>query len=216
MSSEQIILTGQGQDGTRYSAALTVERPGTPPPPDPNPSAVEMALLMGRGINAGEWLESKPTVGAWGGTYSLDLAKRIAEAGFGHVRIPLRHSLYVDARGIVPGWFWDLVDRAIEWTTSQGMVAVINQHHFEDLNANSTAKRALFVHIWQQMAERYKDVPNRRGPWHALDLLEPERSGAVDRHSGLWHLPGRQVRPRPHRRPRAVTAMERDAPEAVQ
>ena len=57
--------------------------------------------LLGRGMNLGNALEA-PTEGDWGITLQADNFKKIKDAGFQSVRIPIRWSAHAEKKRLMP------------------------------------------------------------------------------------------------------------------
>lgn len=84
---------------------------------------------------------------------------RIADAGFDHVRVPIRWSSYTAAApnfDIDEAFFLE-VDRLVELANESGLGIVLDVHFFEALEANPAAERNRFLAIWDQIATRYQD-----------------------------------------------------------
>ncbi len=89
---------------------------------------------LGRGINLGNALDA-PSEGAWGLTLQEEYFEQIKQAGFNSVRIPIRWATHT---GPAPDFkvdptYFERVDWAIDQALSRGLVAVINDHHDDDL-----------------------------------------------------------------------------------
>lgn len=121
--------------------------------PEPKP--------FSRGINMGNALEA-PIEGSWGMFIREEFFSLIKEAGFDHVRIPVRWSAHtgtVYPYTIWPG-FLRRVDEVASQALEQGLIAVINIHHYEDLMNDPAGQKDRFLAIWRQIAEAYKDWPD--------------------------------------------------------
>jgi endoglucanase len=118
--------------------------------------------LMGRGINLGNALEA-PKEGDWGITLQADYFKKIKDAGFQSVRIPIRWSAHAEKRPpyAIDAKFFERVDWAIEQALSHGLAAVINAHHYDEIVQNPDKHQARLLAIWKQIAERYRKRPDR-------------------------------------------------------
>ena len=113
-----------------------------------------------RGINMGNALEA-PVEGSWGMVIREEFFQIIKEAGFDHVRIPVRWSAHASTEypyNIWPG-FLRRVDQVVSQALAQGLTAVINIHHYEELMHDPEFERERFLAIWRQIAEAYKDWP---------------------------------------------------------
>jgi endoglucanase len=86
----------------------------------------------------------------------------IKEAGFDHVRIPVRWSAHASAEypyNIWPG-FLRRVDQVVSQALAQGLTAVINIHHYGELMDNPEEHKERFLALWRQIAEAYRDWPD--------------------------------------------------------
>lgn len=124
----------------------------------PSSDPFERNQAMQRGINMGNALEA-PGLGAWGMEITEEYLRKISEAGFDAVRIPIRWSAHADE---VPPYtirssFFDVVDQAIEWAFEHGLEVMINMHHYNEMMEEPEQHRERFLSIWQQVAVRYQD-----------------------------------------------------------
>jgi len=83
--------------------------------------------------------------------------KIIKEAGFDHVRLPLGLSSLIV--GKAPNYTLDeerlkFVDKAINFGLKSGLTMIIDNHE-----KSQYQNEELFVAVWKQMAERYKNYP---------------------------------------------------------
>ncbi|MCC6235131.1 MAG: glycoside hydrolase family 5 protein [Verrucomicrobiales bacterium] len=122
--------------------------------------AKEMNRRLGRGINLGNALDA-PTEGAWGMRLEADYFRRIKEAGFQSVRLPVRWSAHAGevAPYTVDETFFQRVDWALDQAATQGLLVMLNVHHYRELDANPAAHRERFLALWRQIAKRYAGRP---------------------------------------------------------
>ena len=116
--------------------------------------------LLGRGINLGNALDG-PHEGAWGVTLKADYFRLIKKAGFNSVRIPIRWSTHASTAApydIEPDFF-QRVDWAIGQALSRNLAAVINIHHYEEMNQDPIQNLPRLVELWKQIALRYRNQP---------------------------------------------------------
>jgi len=135
-------------------------------------SAFQRARLLRRGINLGNMLDA-PEEGAWGVRLKAEYFYVIARAGFGSVRIPIRWSAHAE---VTPPYridpaFLRRVDWAIRQALSRGLVAVIDVHHYAEMNLDPPGHLPRLTSLWTQIAEHYRNWPN--GLFFEL-LNEPE------------------------------------------
>jgi endoglucanase len=116
-----------------------------------------IALLCAPSINA---LDG-PQEGAWGVTLETDYFRLIKKAGFNSVRIPIRWSAHASTAApySIDTEFFKRVDWAIGQALSRNLAAVINVHHYEEMNQNPVQNRPRLVELWKQVARRYQNQP---------------------------------------------------------
>jgi endoglucanase len=130
----------------------------TPTPGRADP--FELNRRLGRGVNLGNALEA-PSEGEWGVTLQEEYFRLIKDAGFDAVRIPIRwsaHAALSEPYNIDPAFF-GRVDWAVDQALSNGLLAVINIHHYEQIMQDPQEHRARFLALWEQIAEHYQDHP---------------------------------------------------------
>jgi aryl-phospho-beta-D-glucosidase BglC (GH1 family) len=128
-----------------------------------------MNKKLGAGINLGNAWESKGTKGAsadcgWSNCIKDEYFKIIKDAGFQSVRIPVRWNYdaeqsapYTLDNGRLSG-----VKADIELALAQGLVVIVNFHHYEELNNYAVyydnnpggydKEKARFLGMWEQVA----------------------------------------------------------------
>src|SRR5262249_29419209 len=116
--------------------------------------------LLGRGINLGNALDG-PHEGAWGVTLKADYFRLIKKAGFNSVRIPIRWSTHASTAAPydIERDFFQRVDWAIGQALSRNLAAVINIHHYEEMNRDPIQNLPRLVELWKQIALRYRNQP---------------------------------------------------------
>jgi len=120
---------------------------------------------MGRGINLGNTLEP-PTEGAWNNgparEYYFDDFKA---AGFTCVRIPVRWDEHTatNAPYTIDEQWLGRVRQVVDWGVARGFFVILNAHHEGWLTTNydNPDTRERFDRIWTQIADRFKDEPDR-------------------------------------------------------
>jgi len=145
--------------------------------PGASPEAFAMARALGRGINFGNIFDA-PSEGAWGLRLDDDLVAKTAEAGFTHVRLPVRWSNHATPGGdaTIDDAFFQRVDHAVDALLARGLVVVLDMHHYRQLDGDAldpgempvaAGLHALrFLNMWKQIAQRYSD----RGPKLVFEL----------------------------------------------
>lgn len=144
------------------TATAAVGSFSAPPEPKDKGRAKVFAAnaALGRGINLGNALDA-PTEGDWGVTLEADYFKRIADAGFKTVRLPVRWSAHAkaDAPYTIDPPFFRRVDWALDRAAANGLNVVLNVHHYDEMNKEPKAHLPRLVGLWEQIAARYKDRP---------------------------------------------------------
>ncbi|HYD25189.1 MAG TPA: glycoside hydrolase family 5 protein [Croceibacterium sp.] len=123
--------------------------------------AAEPALPVGQCINMGNSFEISRTYA--GPAKAIDAADfaRIKAAGFDTVRVPVRWS---DKTGDAPGFAIDpawlaRVTVAVDQALAAGLNVILNDHHFDALDADPAGNRAKLAAIWRQVATHFADRP---------------------------------------------------------
>lgn len=139
------------------------------------------SALLGRGINLGNALEA-PREGEWGLVLEEGFFDVIADAGFDHVRVPVRWHAYADTTP--PYALSEDILQRVDWVVAQALArdlrVVINVHHYQALIDDPAGQRERFLAIWRQIAERYASVDERL----FFEVLN-EPNGALD--GALWN-----------------------------
>jgi endoglucanase len=114
--------------------------------------AFEQNKRLGRGVNI---RPRQPR-------FKEEYFKMIKEAGFDNVRIPIspyRSSMDTITYTINPSFF-----KTLDWGVKQaldcGLIVIIDQHEYNSMAKNPLGKRKMFLSMWQQIAEHYKNSPN--------------------------------------------------------
>lgn len=119
-------------------------------------------LPVGRCVNMGNSLET-PTEGAWGGK-KIDATdfKRIADAGFNTIRLPVRWSTRAGdtAPYSIDPTFMARVKAVVGDARKVGLNVILNSHHFEEIHKDpSDANIAKLAGMWTQIAAAFADQP---------------------------------------------------------
>jgi endoglucanase len=125
-----------------------------------SPDAFQQQASLGRGINLGNSLEA-PVEGAWGPKITDEDLVRLKKAGFNSVRIPTRwsaHALKVAPYTIDPA-FMARVDHVVQVALSQGLVVVLNAHHYQEIDEAPAEHRECLAMMWRQIATHFADFP---------------------------------------------------------
>ncbi len=127
-------------------------------------SPTEAVARMGVGINLGNTLDA-PEEGKWAPAAQRHFFEDFAEAGFGHVRIPVTWDHHVSSAQpyIVDPAFLERVEQVVDWALAQGVYVILNAHHETWLKEHygDAEARARFAAIWRQVATHMQQKPAR-------------------------------------------------------
>ncbi len=129
-------------------------------------STCDIANSLGRGVNLANVFEA-PYEGTWGETYDSGYPMIIKNAGFSHVRIPIRWSNHatISPDAQLDEVFARRIDQVVSEFLNAGLFVIINMHHFRQLDGdkldNNEAEgdprwvETRAINIWRQVARRY-------------------------------------------------------------
>ena len=114
---------------------------------------------MGRGVNLSA-LEA-PNEGQWGVTLKEEYFRKIQQAGFDSVRIPVRWSNHAgqSAPYAIDAKFLARIDWAVGQALKNRLIPVLNMHHYEEIFQDPDGQRRRYLALWQQISEHYKAYP---------------------------------------------------------
>ena len=178
---------------TTTTAAETTEEPA--PELALDVDIFEANARLGRGINIGNSLDA-PREGAWGVGLEAEYFDIIADAGFGHVRLPISWAGYADTEApyLIPDGddptidhpdyrsIWERVDWAIDQAEAAGLNIIVNVHHYDAIHDDPRAEEARFLAMWEQIADRYVDAGE-----HVYFELLNEPNTTFDDEPELWN-----------------------------
>ncbi|MFK7805678.1 MAG: glycoside hydrolase family 5 protein [Anaerolineae bacterium] len=147
------------------------------------PAAAVVKPSLKRGVNIAGDFEVFPR-GEWGTpieAYFFDLA---AEAGFDHVRIPIRWSAHTGAAPnyLIDEAFFEEVDWLLDQAQRVGLTIVIDTHHFEELNDDPLGFKDELLAIWRQVGARYAGQQAT-----VVFEINNEPTGVFDDRPELWN-----------------------------
>jgi endoglucanase len=112
--------------------------------------------LLGRGVNYGNMLEG-PSEGEWGVRFNDRFPRLVKDAGFDHVRLPVRWSSHMadTAPYQIHSAFLERVRHIVNANLEVGLKVVLNVHHFDELYESPDAQRERFLALWRQLADEF-------------------------------------------------------------
>ncbi|MEM1184603.1 MAG: glycoside hydrolase family 5 protein [Planctomycetota bacterium] len=170
------------------SAQISGPRPASLPDRPTRDARAVIDSGLGRGVNFGNMLEA-PFEGAWGLTVEERFFDVAVQAGVDHVRLPVswtHHTNNQPPYAIEPT-FLDRVEWVVDQALDHGLKVIVNNHHYDELNADPVGEAPRALAIWQQVATRFADESN---DVYFEVLNEPH--GVFNDQPALWdaHLAG--------------------------
>lgn len=97
----------------------------------------------------------------WDVSMSVEYIDMIKKAGFTSIRMPVRFSDYAkdNENYILDEDFMEKVDYYINYALSSGLNVILDMHNFYEIMENPSENKELFLKLWSQISERYKDYP---------------------------------------------------------
>lgn len=145
------------------------------------PTAAEMTKRLGRGINLGNALDA-PNEGEWGVKLEREHFKVIKASGFDSVRFPIRWSAHAEktAPYKIDGKFLARVDEILGWCREEGLLVVLNMHHYDEIHKEPEAHEERCLALWSQLAEHFASADDSL-------LLEPLNEPAFKLDADKWN-----------------------------
>lgn len=121
---------------------------------------------LGPGINFGNMLDA-PREGDWGSRVGAEYSAMVWQAGFRHVRMPVRWSAHasLDADARIDPEFMARVDAVVESLLAQGFTVILDMHHYRQLDGDRLDPgepgvdprhvKPRFLAMWRQIAEHF-------------------------------------------------------------
>ena len=106
---------------------------------------------------------------AWGNPVTPDtLMTKLKELGFGAVRIPVTWRYHFDEEGNIDEAWMARVQQVVDQAMDAGLYCIINIHHdtgadgwLRATEANFNENSKTFEKLWTQIAERFKEYPDK-------------------------------------------------------
>jgi endoglucanase len=113
-----------------------------------------------RGMNFGDAMDA-PNEGDWGWTLSSSAFKTVHDAGFDHVRVPMRIASHCEPSPPyrIDKRFLHRMDWAIDQALSNDLAIIVDLHHYTAMMDAPKAHADRLVGLWRQIATRYKGMP---------------------------------------------------------
>ena len=162
-----------------------------------------MPSPVSRCMNLGGALEA-PREGEWGYTIRAEDMARLKEAGFDTVRIPVKWSAHTDVEApyTIDPDLMDRVKEVVRQAEANGLNAIIDVHHFDELYEDPDGERARLGAIWTQIADAFEGAsdsvifelinePRDRMTVRKTDAINRELLAIIrDKHPDRWVVVG--------------------------
>lgn len=114
-----------------------------------------------RGMNLGNALEA-PDEGAWGYTIEEEDLKKIKDAGFDYVRVPIKWSAHTSSKAPyqIDKAFMKRVTEVVNWAYKYKLKVLINVHHFDEIMYEPQKYGAKLDSMWNQIATSFSKFDN--------------------------------------------------------
>jgi len=189
-SDRQLPDGGTSQNSNAKPNPIITNNPDGPPglfemtpPTAADADATQQLKLIMRGMNVGNFLDATPQENSWSNdTLHTWFFEAIKEAGFDHVRIPVRWNVHASGAPdyTIDPTFFARVDWAIGHTLSRGMAAVLDIHHYDEYYPDPAGQHDKFLALWKQISEHYKNYPKQL----IFEILNEPRAAVT---AAIWN-----------------------------
>ena len=131
-------------------------------------NAMEFTAAMQPGWNLGNTLDATGGETSWGNPKATpELIQKIKDEGFNSIRIPITWGHMMNEENVIDASYLARTKEVINYALDADLLVFVNIHHdsWQWLNAitpdENDANYLKFRAIWEQLAEAYKDYPER-------------------------------------------------------
>jgi endoglucanase len=112
-------------------------------------------------MNLGNAMDA-PNEGDWGPVLAESDFVAMREAGFDHIRLPVRFDTHArpDPPYTLDPGFLDRVDWAIDQALRNNLAIIVDMHHYEPMEKTPDTERPRFLALWRQVAARFRSRPD--------------------------------------------------------
>ena len=125
-------------------------------------SAYDEVAKMGAGINVIPGWD-----GYWNGRstkFKLSYIRKIKEAGFDTVRIPLqtfdKAGVHIDTQGHLDPKYLAKLDAVVEAALSAKLFVIIDEHDYDTCSKDADACAQILPNVWYELSEHFKNAPS--------------------------------------------------------
>ena len=125
-------------------------------------SAKDEVAQMGAGVSVIAGWD-----GYWNGgstKFKLSQIRKIKEAGFTTIRIPLStfgpNSMHMDAQGHLDPKYLRKLDAVVDAAISAKLFVIIDEHDYDTCSKDADACAQILPNVWAELSDHYKSAPN--------------------------------------------------------
>ncbi len=125
-------------------------------------SAKDEAAQMGAGVSVVSGWD-----GYWNGgstKFKLSQIRKIKEAGFTSIRIPLStfgpSSMHMDAQGHLDPNYLRKLDAVVDAAISAKLFVIIDEHDYDTCSKDADACAQILPNVWYELSDHYKNAPS--------------------------------------------------------
>ncbi len=134
---------------------------------------------MGPGVN---WGGYDPFLEGGQTKFKLSYIRKMRDAGFTTLRIPLFTFKHMDTQGhLDPAWL-NRLDQVVEAGLHAKMTVILDEHDFDDCAKDTDACSVVLPNVWYELSARYKSAPNSV----IFELLNEPHGNITDKLWNAW------------------------------
>jgi endoglucanase len=124
-------------------------------------SAADQVKAMGAGVNIAGGYDA----GYWDGKGKADFSdediKRVADAGFKTIRVPLMTFRHIaDTEGNLDPEYVKKIDHIVDLAIANHLNVILDEHDFDDCAKDADACGILLSNVWYDLALHFQTAPN--------------------------------------------------------
>lgn len=144
-------------------------------------SAADQVKSMGAGVNIAGGYDAGYWDGKGKAEFSDDDVRRVAEAGFKTIRVPLMTFRHIaDTEGNLDPAYMKRIDHIVDLAIANHLNVILDEHDFEDCAKDANGCAVLLSNVWYDLALHFQTAPNSV----MFELLN-EPNGQVD--AAIWN-----------------------------
>jgi endoglucanase len=122
-------------------------------------SGIEQCKKLSRGVNIIGY-DSELWKDYTQGRFKEKYFQMIEDAGFSNIRINMHPFSHMDSQYRISDKWLETLDWAVKCGLEANLMIILDLHEFHAMAADPAGKKEMFLSFWQQVAPRYKDLPD--------------------------------------------------------